>query len=103
MLTMAVNKQERKKSYKGNIVIIYIVVLLLFGIVTFGSRSLHAKDEKYKLREEELQTLIEEQLALKESLKAYDEYKHTKKYIEEIARDKLGLVYPDEIIFKAVE
>ena len=99
---MAVNKQVRKKSYKGNIVIVYIVVLLLFGVVTFGSRSLHSKDDEYKLREEELQALIDEQLALRESLKEYDEYKHTKKYIEEIARDKLGLVYPDEIIFKSV-
>ena len=25
----------------------------------------------------------------------------TKKYVEDVAKDKLGLVYPDEIIFKA--
>ena len=100
---MAVRKQERKKSYKGNILVVYIVVLLLFGVVMVGSRSLHVKDETYRQREAELQTQIDEQLAIQAGLKKYDEYTHTKKYIEEVARTKLGLVYPDEIIFKAKE
>ncbi|MBO5229101.1 MAG: septum formation initiator family protein [Lachnospiraceae bacterium] len=102
-VNMAVRKQERKKSYKGNILVVYIVVLLLFGVVMVGSRSLHAKDEEYRQREAALQTEIDEQLAIQAGLKKYDEYTHTKKYIEEVARTKLGLVYPDEIIFKAKE
>jgi len=100
---MAGRKQERKKLYKGNIVIVYIVVLLLFGVVMFGSRSLHAKDEAYRLKEEKLKAEIEVQLERQEKLHARDEYRYTKKYIEDIARSKLGLVYPDEIIFKAAE
>ena len=47
--------------------------------------------------------LADEQLAIQAGLKKYDEYTHTKKYIEEVARTKLGLVYPDEIIFKPKE
>ena len=30
----------------------------------------------------------------------YETYTQTKKYIEEVARDKLGLVYEGEILFK---
>ena len=31
------------------------------------------------------------------------EYTKTKEYIEKIAKEKLGLVYPNEIIFKTNE
>lgn len=103
VLGMTGRKQERKKIYKGNVVIVYIVVLLLFGVIAIGSKSLQNKDDAYRLREEELRASINEQLAIKEEYKAYDEYTHTKKYIEDVARNKLGLVYPDEIIFKAIE
>ncbi|MCI9333955.1 MAG: hypothetical protein HFI98_04245 [Lachnospiraceae bacterium] len=30
----------------------------------------------------------------------FEKYTHTKKYVEEVARDKLGLVYEGEILFK---
>ena len=30
-------------------------------------------------------------------------YVQTKKYVEEVAKERLGLVYPDEILFKAKE
>ena len=30
-------------------------------------------------------------------------YMQTTRYIEEMAREKLGLVYPDEIIFRPIE
>ncbi|MBQ9764950.1 MAG: septum formation initiator family protein [Lachnospiraceae bacterium] len=95
--------QERKKSYKSGMLVVYIVVLLLFGVVMFGGRTLRAKDNDYRLREEALKEQIAQQHAVTETLKQYDEYAHTKKYIEEVAREKLGLVYPDEIIFKAIE
>ncbi len=99
-MTLAVRKQERKKSHKGNILAVYIVVLLLFGVVMAGSHSLKLKDEEYKKCEAALQAEIDEQLLIQAELKAYDDYTHTRKYIEEVARTKLGLVYPDEIIFK---
>ena len=33
-------------------------------------------------------------------IEEYEKYTQTKKYIEEVARDKLGLVYEGEILFK---
>ena len=35
-----------------------------------------------------------------EELNEYKKYVQTKKFAEEIAKDKFGLIYPDEIIFK---
>ena len=104
MWIVDVARKERKPEKKNAVVlVVYIVVLLLFGMVMIGSHSLHARDEEYRQREAALQAQIDEQLAIQAGLKEYDEYTHTRKYIEEIARTKLGLVYPDEIIFKAKE
>ena len=33
-------------------------------------------------------------------LNEYKKYIQTKKFVEEVAKDKFGLVYPDEIIFR---
>ena len=35
--------------------------------------------------------------------KELGKYVQTKKYVEEVAKERLGLVYPDEILFKAKE
>ena len=46
--------------------------------------------------ESELSVTIKEQ----EELEKYKEYIKSDEYIEDIARKKLGLAYPDEIIFE---
>jgi cell division protein FtsB len=38
-------------------------------------------------------------LQISENLKDKEQYVHTDEYLEEMAR-KLGLLYPDEVIFK---
>ena len=62
---------------------------------------LKSMDTLKDLKEEEalLQAQYNEQLEIYESLKEKEVYVHTNAYIEEEAR-KLGLVYPDEVIFK---
>ena len=45
--------------------------------------------------------LIAEEEKKAEEIEEYGKYVQTKKYAEEVAKDKLGLVYEDEIIFKA--
>lgn len=52
-------------------------------------------------RIEELQAQIEEEKKRAEEIKEYEKYVQTKKFAEEVAKEKLGLVYEDEIIFKA--
>ena len=38
-----------------------------------------------------------------EEIEEYKAYVQTKKFIEQEARDKLGLVYPDEVVFEPEE
>ena len=44
---------------------------------------------------------IDEQNKRKEELQTRSIYVTTKQFIEEFAREKLGLVYEDELIFRA--
>ena len=52
-------------------------------------------------QEEELIAQIEEEKARTEEIEELEAYVGTEEYVEQIAKDKLGLVYEDEIIFKS--
>lgn len=47
-----------------------------------------------------LQEEIDAEKIRTEEIAEYGKYTQTKKYVEELAKDKLGLVYEGEIIFK---
>ena len=51
-------------------------------------------------KEEALQQEIALEEARTEEIQEYEKYTQTKKFVEEVAKDKLGLVYEGEIIFK---
>ena len=73
--------------------------LIMVVLVTCGSlyRRLHSNKERI----EELRNEIakeEEQRA--EEIEEYKQYTKSREYIEEVAREKLGLVYEGEVIFK---
>ena len=60
------------------------------------------KDQEYQEREALLQQQYDRELNRTEDLKDYEVYVQTKQYIEEVAKQKLGLVKPDEILLKPV-
>jgi cell division protein DivIC len=73
---------------------------MLLVVVSLKSVELHAKNEQYIQKEAQLIKERDEQLARQDELVEYAKYVQTKQYIEDVAKDKLGLVYNDEIIFK---
>ncbi|MBQ6787207.1 MAG: septum formation initiator family protein [Lachnospiraceae bacterium] len=75
-------------------------ILMIIAVVGVNSLSLRQKQEKYAAREQELLQQISEEEARTEELKELETYTKTKKYAEEVAKDKLGLVYENEIIFQ---
>ena len=75
-------------------------ILMIIAVVGINSLSLKQKQEKYAAREQELLMLIAQEEARAEELKELETYTKTKKYAEEVAKDKLGLVYENEIIFQ---
>lgn len=77
-----------------------IAILIMSVVVGINSISLKQKEEKYAAREQELLELIEAEEVRATELEQFATYTKTKKYAEEIAKDKLGLVYENEIIFQ---
>lgn len=94
------NRKKRFRRHLGSLAIVGVVVLLLV-FVSIGSLSLRVSNEKKQERIEELEKQIAEEEEKAEELEEYGKYVQTKKYAEEVAKEKLGLVYEDEIIFKA--
>ena len=92
----------RRRHKKGTgIGIIAFVVLILCGIVTSRKFDLDQQSVKAERKIEDLNAKIKEQNDRAADIKNQEAYVQTPKYIEDIARDKLGLVDKDDVIFKA--
>lgn len=94
--------RRRNKKGTGTGIIVF-VVLCIFGIVAFGKMKLESKKNELDIMMETLETQINEERERSTDIKNLEAYVQTKKYIEQIAREKLGLVYENEIIFKEEE
>lgn len=91
---------RKKRQNKTGMLLVTTVVLMMLVVVTIKSVELQGKKEAYLLREAELQEEIAAEEARTKEIEEYGKYTQTKKYVEELAKDKLGLVYEGEIIFK---
>lgn len=91
---------RKKRQNKASMILVTIVVLMMLIVVTIKSIELQGKREAYALREAALREEIAAEEARTEEIEEYGKYTQTKKYVEEVAKDKLGLVYEGEIIFK---
>ena len=79
------------------------VVVLLCLVLTISMMSLKKKRDGYVQKQESLEQQIEAENKRAEDLVEYEKYTKTAAYVEEVAKDKLGLVYEDEIVFQAEE
>ena len=92
-------KKNRKKrpgsglqKHKRSIVAITAVIILLCGMVIVHGIALKKSNDAYKVQEEELQTQIDAEKERSEEINKLKKYVGTDEYIEEVAREKLGLV-----------
>ncbi len=82
---------------------IAFVVMVLLIVLLVQSQNLIHKNQEYTQRKEELQQELKDEEIRAEEIENLKDYVDSAEFIEKIARDKLGLVYEDEIIFKAAE
>ena len=94
------NRRKRLRRHLGSFAITGVVLLLLV-FVSAASLSLRVSNSNKQDRIAELEAQIEAEEKRAEEIEEYGKYVQTKKYAEEVAKEKLGLVYEDEIIFKA--
>lgn len=96
-------RNVRRKQKRTGMFLIGCVVVLLCGIFTINTIKLEGKRKEYSRKIEEYKKDIEQLESDAEEIEELKSYVQTQSYIEQMAREKLGLVYKDEIIFKANE
>lgn len=99
---MATKARYKRRRFQNRAGILWatVVVMILVTAVSIKSISLLQKTKEYHEREAALVSQIEAEEQRSLEIEEFEKYTETRKYIEEIAKDKLGLVYPGEIIFK---
>lgn len=103
MKALPVNPNRKKGKKKTGLFIIAAAVMVVCGIIAYGREALiqekNAKEKHYL----ELTERLQEENERRGFLTERRAYMQTTRYIEEMAREKLGLVYKDEIIFRPNE
>ena len=99
------NKRKSRNSWGNRMALIGItMVVMSLGVVTHvGTASLREKEQEYAVKEQNLEKTKAQEEARAAELEEYRIYVQTKQYVEQVAKEKLGLVNEDEILFKAGE
>ncbi|MBQ7615929.1 MAG: septum formation initiator family protein [Butyrivibrio sp.] len=99
---MAARARYKRRRFQNRAGIVWasIVVLILVTVVSIKSVSLLQKAREYQAKEEALIEQIDYETQRSDEIADFERYTQTRKYIEDTAKEKLGLVYPGEIIFK---
>ncbi len=100
---MSSNRHPVSKENRTGMMMIILVVCILIIALAVKCSSLAEKNEAYADQIATLEQKITEEQGRSENIESLRNYTHTNAYIEKVAREKLGLVYPDEIIFRPSE
>lgn len=92
--------RRRVSQYKRSMLAVSAVLVLLMVVVSVNGITLRAKEKAYLAQEAELKEQIEDEKARSSEIDDLESYVGTDEYVEEVAKDKLGLVNENEIIFK---
>ena len=102
-------RKRRGKRYRVSrenraaMFLITFVVCLLFVVLLLEGHHLNERIDANELHRQQLQDEIAGEEARTESIAALREYMHSDEYIRQAAKDRLGLVESDEVVFKEAE
>lgn len=91
-------RSQDKRLTTGIVIAVLFLMVIVVGI---GSIRLRNQRDEYQSKEAYYEALIAEEEKRAEELIEFDKYTKTNKYIEEVAKQKLGLVKDGEIVFIA--
>ena len=94
-------KRKKRSQTKFNSVFIVIAVFsLCFGVMV-QVMNLNKKSKEYDEKIAVLNEQVAFEEARKDELDKQYKYMQTKAYVEDVAHEKLNLVYPDEIFIRS--
>lgn len=92
-------KRSRRYNTVAMIGIMFVVCMLLIVLFVEG-QSVKKKISENTKRQQELTEQIEEEQKRTEEIEDMQDYMQSDEYTEKIAKEKIGLVKENEIIFK---
>ncbi len=98
---MAENRfSRRNRQNRLSMILAVLVVAILFVAVYINGSSMRKELEENQDRIVRLKQEIEEEELRSKSIEEYRAYTETDQFIEQVAREKLGLLYEGETIFR---
>ncbi|GFO85413.1 MULTISPECIES: septum formation initiator family protein [Anaerostipes] len=99
-------KRRRKRTAKKidqrtKIVLFFVLVFVIAMSVSYA--GLYQKSRAVAREEQQVEADIEDAKDEKEKLEEKKEYVKTKEFVEKIATEKFGLLYPGEYLLKGDE
>ena len=99
---MSRRQRSRVKTKKGMWIVALVAVVLSISMLT-GRARLTKTSSALAVEQSRLQQQIDTAKEKKKELDNQETYMQTDEYIQEVAREKLGMVKDGEILFKAKE
>lgn len=106
---MARSASRRRVAYKKRIqnrfsmFLVTLVMVMLLVVVGVRTVTLTRERDALQAQVDQQERDIAAERLRSEEIEEYGRYTQTKAYYEQVAKEKLGLVYPDEILFKEVD
>ena len=98
---MAENRSSRRnRQNRLSMILAVLVVAILFVAVYINGSSMRRELEENQEKITRLKQEIEEEELRSRSIEEYRAYTETDQFIEQVAREKLGLLYEGETIFR---
>lgn len=91
---------RKKHQNRFSMFLVSLVVVMILILVQAGSIGLQRKIGAKAAEEAQLETQLGAERARSLEIQKFAKEVQTKGYIENVAREKLGLVYKGEILFK---
>ena len=93
--------RRRKRRNRTGIYLVMLVAALFVGTLAVHGYSLRANCQKLATEQQNLKDKKKSLKKEQDRIKEQKEYRKTDQYVEDVAREKFGLVYDNEIVFKA--
>ena len=91
---------RKRQQNKFSMLLVTMVLVMIMVVVSISGRKLREKIDAVSETQTRYERLLQEEEKRKQDIEEFGKYTQTKKYVEEVAQDKLGLVYEGGIIFK---
>ncbi len=103
LVKMTGRKKQLSMGNRLGMYAITLIVCVLLVALLLQSRTLRAENAAYAAQIDELEQGLQDEEVRAEEIDEFGEYLNSDEYIEKLAREKLGLVYEDDVIYRAAE